>query len=200
MLKEFKEFALRGYVVDMAVGIIIGAAFSTIVRSLVDDIIMPPMGVVTGGVDFSNMFVPLNGLHYDSLAQAKQAGAPTVNFGVFINNLISFLIVAFVLFMVVKAMNQLRRRQEEDPTAEPPPSREVQLLEEIRDALVEGGASGAKPQAALKAPRAPQGFCAFSGRRGGRVARRGLIGKYYYYLCSKGTILLLFARSGFLEE
>ena len=146
MLKEFKEFALRGNVVDMAVGIIIGAAFSTIVRSLVDDIIMPPMGVVTGGVDFSNMFVPLNGLHYDSLAQAKQAGAPTVNFGVFINNLISFLIAAFVLFMVVKAMNQLRRRQEEDPTAEPPPSREVQLLEEIRDALVEGGASRPKPQ------------------------------------------------------
>jgi large conductance mechanosensitive channel len=145
MLKEFKEFALRGNVVDMAVGIIIGAAFSTIVRSLVDDIIMPPMGVVTGGVDFSNMFVPLNGQHYDSLAQAKQAGAPTVNFGVFINNLISFLIVAFVLFMVVKAMNQLRRRQEEDPAAEPPPSREVQLLEEIRDALVEEGASRPKP-------------------------------------------------------
>jgi large conductance mechanosensitive channel len=151
MLKEFKEFALRGNVVDMAVGIIIGAAFSTIVRSLVDDIIMPPMGVVTGGVDFSNMFVPLNGQHYDSLAQAKQAGAPTVNFGVFINNLISFLIVAFVLFMVVKAMNQLRRRQEEDPAAEPPPSREVQLLEEIRDALVEGGASRPKP------PGGPQG-------------------------------------------
>jgi large conductance mechanosensitive channel len=142
MLKEFKEFALRGNVVDMAVGIIIGAAFSTIVRSLVDDIIMPPMGVVTGGVDFSNMFVALNGQHYDSLGQAKQAGAPTLNFGVFINNLISFLIVAFVLFMVVKAMNQLRRKQEEDPAAEPPPSREVQLLEEIRDALVVGDPSG----------------------------------------------------------
>ena len=138
MLKEFKEFALRGNMVDMAVGIIIGAAFSTIVKSLVDDIIMPPMGVVTGGVDFSNMFVALNGQHYDSLAQAKQAGAPTLNFGVFINNLISFLIVAFVLFMVVKAMNQLRRKQEEEPATEPPPSREVQLLEEIRDALVEG--------------------------------------------------------------
>ena len=151
MLKEFKEFALRGNVVDMAVGIIIGAAFSTIVRSLVDDVIMPPMGVVTGGVDFSNMFVPLNGQHYDSLAQAKQAGAPTVNFGVFINNLISFLIVAFVLFMVVKAMNQLRRRQEKDPVAEPPPSREVQLLEEIRNALVESGASRPKP------PSGPQG-------------------------------------------
>ncbi len=136
MLKEFKEFALRGNVVDMAVGIIIGAAFSTIVKSLVDDIIMPPMGVITGGVDFSSMFVPLNGEHYDSLALARQAGAPTINYGIFINNVISFAIVAFVLFMVVKAMNTLRRKQEEDPAAVPPPSREVQLLEEIRDALV----------------------------------------------------------------
>lgn len=136
MLKEFKEFALRGNVVDMAVGIIIGAAFSTIVKSLVDDIIMPPMGVVTGGVDFSNMFIPLNGEHYDLLALARQAGAPTVNYGIFINNVISFTIVAFVLFMVVKGMNQLRRKQEEEPASEPPPSREVQLLEEIRDALV----------------------------------------------------------------
>lgn len=149
MLKEFKEFALRGNVVDMAVGIIIGAAFSTIVRSLVDDIIMPPMGVVTGGVDFSNMFVALNGQHYDSLAQAKQAGAPTLNFGLFINNLISFLIVAFVLFMVVKAMNRLRRKQEEEPATEPPPSREVQLLEEIRDTLVAGSDEH-------KAPNAPR--------------------------------------------
>jgi large conductance mechanosensitive channel len=135
MLTEFKEFALRGNVVDMAVGIIIGAAFSTIVKSLVDDIIMPPIGVVTGGVDFSNMFIALNGEHYDSLAVARHAGAPTMNIGVFINNLISFLIVAFVLFMSIKAMNQLRRKQEEEPQTEPPPSREVQLLEEIRDAL-----------------------------------------------------------------
>ena len=138
MLQEFKEFALRGNVVDMAVGIIIGAAFSTIVRSLVDDIVMPPLGVVTGGVDFSNMFVALNGQDYPSLAAAKQAGAPTINFGVFINNVISFVIVAFVLFMVIKAMNQLRRKQEEEPSKEPPPSREVQLLTEIRNALVEG--------------------------------------------------------------
>ena len=136
MLKEFKEFALRGNVVDMAVGIIIGAAFSTIVKSLVDDIIMPPMGVITGGVDFSSMFIPLNGEHYDSLALARQAGAPTINYGIFINNVISFAIVAFVLFMVVKAMNTLRRKQGENPAAEPPPSREVQLLEEIKDALV----------------------------------------------------------------
>ena len=139
MLKEFKEFALRGNVVDMAVGIVIGAAFSTIVKSLVDDIVMPPMGVVTGGVDFSNMFIALNGEHYDSLAQARQAGAATVNFGVFINNLITFLIVAFVLFMVIKGMNQLRRKQEEEPDKEPPPSQEVQLLQQIRDVLVAGG-------------------------------------------------------------
>jgi large conductance mechanosensitive channel len=139
MLNEFKEFALRGNVMDMAVGIIIGAAFSTIVRSLVDDIIMPPIGVVTGGVDFSSIFIALNGQHYDSLAAARQAGAPTMNIGLFINNVISFLIVAFVLFMAIKAMNQLRRKQAEEPASEPPPSREVQLLEEIRDALVKRG-------------------------------------------------------------
>jgi len=139
MLNEFKEFALRGNVVDMAVGIIIGAAFSTIVRSLVDDIIMPPIGVMTGGVDFSNIFVALNGESYASLAAAREAGAPTMNVGLFINNVISFLIVAFVLFMAIKAMNRLRRKQEEAPQTEPPPSREVQLLEDIRDALVKRG-------------------------------------------------------------
>lgn len=139
MLNEFKEFALRGNVVDMAVGIIIGAAFSTIVKSLVDDIIMPPIGVITGGVDFSNIFIALNGEDYASLAAAREAGAPTLNIGLFINNVISFLIVAFVLFMAIKAMNQLRRKQEEAPQTEPPPSREVQLLEDIRDALVKRG-------------------------------------------------------------
>ena len=102
---------------------------------MVDDIVRPPIGVITGGVDFSNLFIPLNGEHYESLAVTRQAGAPTVNIGLFINNVISFL-VAFVLFMVIKAMNQLRRKQEEEPQTEPPPSREVQLLEEIRDALV----------------------------------------------------------------
>ena len=100
---------------------------------------MPPIGVVTGGVDFSSIFIALNGEHYDSLAAARQAGAPTMNIGLFINNVISFLIVAFVLFMAIKAMNQLRRKQEEEPASEPPPSREVQLLEEIRDALVKRG-------------------------------------------------------------
>ena len=136
MLQEFKEFALRGNVVDMAVGIVIGAAFSTIVKSLVDDIVMPPIGVIVGGVDFSNIFVALNGESYASLAVAREAGAPTLNIGLFINNVISFLIVAFVLFMAIKAMNHLRRMQEEEPETEPPPLREVQLLEDIRDALV----------------------------------------------------------------
>ena len=115
MLKEFKEFALKGNVVDMAVGIIIGAAFGTIVKSLVDDILMPPLGLATAGVDFSNMFIALNGEDYGSLAQARQAGAPTINFGLFINNVIAFLIVAFALFMVIKGMNYLRRKQEEAP-------------------------------------------------------------------------------------
>jgi len=139
MLQEFKEFALRGNVVDMAVGIVIGAAFSTIVKSLVDDVIMPPIGVITGGVDFSNIYIPLSSASYDSLAQAREAGAPTMNVGLFINSVISFAIVAFVLFMVIKAMNRLRRKQEEAPATEPPPPREVQLLEEIRDALVKRG-------------------------------------------------------------
>ena len=136
MLQEFKEFALRGNVVEMAVGIVIGAAFSTIVKSLVSDVIMPPIGVITGGVDFSNLYIPLSSASYDTLAQAKEAGAPVLNYGVFINNVISFIIVAFVLFIVIKAMNKLRLKQAEEPATEPPPSQEVLLLQEIRDALV----------------------------------------------------------------
>ena len=139
MLQEFKEFALRGNVVDMAVGIIIGAAFSTIVKSLVDDVIMPPIGLLTGGVDFTDLYINLSGGDYQSLAQAREAGAATMNIGVFINSVISFAIVAFVLFMVIKGMNRLRRKQEEEPASEAKPSREVQLLEEIRDALVKRG-------------------------------------------------------------
>ena len=141
MLNEFKEFALKGNVVDMAVGIIIGAAFGTIVKSLVDDILMPPLGLATGGVDFSNMFIALNGEDYGSLAQARQAGAPTINFGLFINN--AFLIVAFALFMVIKGMNYLRRKQEEAPAS---PSEEVKLLKEIRDALFKGEPPAKRPQ------------------------------------------------------
>jgi large conductance mechanosensitive channel len=132
ILQEFKEFAIRGNVVDMAVGIIIGGAFGTIVSSLVKDVIMPPIGVMLGGVDFSNIKIPL------------RAGAPsqdpvTMNIGVFINNLISFLIVALAVFMLVKAINELRKRLErgeEKAAAPPPPSQSEIYLREIRDALV----------------------------------------------------------------
>ncbi len=121
MLKEFKEFALKGNVVDMAVGIIIGAAFGTIVKSLVDDILMPPIGLLLGNVDFSNLFVVLKegkvAGPYVSVAAAKQAGAVTLNVGLFINTVISFLIVAFSVFLVVKGMNRLKKQAPPpDPT------------------------------------------------------------------------------------
>ncbi len=120
MFKEFKEFAMRGNVVDMAVGIIIGAAFGTIVKSLVDDVLMPPIGLTLGNVDFSNIFITLkDGAKaagpYASLAAAKTAGAVTLNLGVFINTVISFIIVAFSVFLVVKGMNRMKREQEPPP-------------------------------------------------------------------------------------
>ncbi|MDA7946777.1 MAG: large conductance mechanosensitive channel protein MscL [Hyphomicrobiaceae bacterium] len=136
MFKEFKEFAMRGNVVDMAVGIVIGAAFTSIVKSLVGDIVMPIVGLITGGVDFSNIFITLKGGSFETLKAAQDAGAVTLNVGLFINSIISFLIVAFALFMIIKSMNELKRKQEEEPEEEPEPPREVQLLEEIRDALV----------------------------------------------------------------
>jgi large conductance mechanosensitive channel len=109
MLGEFKKFIARGNVIDMAVGIIIGAAFGTVVKSLVDDIIMPPVGKITGDVDFTNLYITLGPESYPSLAAAKAAGAATINYGVFLNNLISFLIVAFAVFLLVKAANKLQR-------------------------------------------------------------------------------------------
>ena len=112
MFKEFKEFAVRGNVLDLAIGVIIGAAFGKIVTSLVDDVIMPPIGMLLGPVDFSNRFVSLTGKHYDSLAQAKAAGAPTINYGLFFNAVITFLIVAFVVFLIVRAVNRMRRGEE----------------------------------------------------------------------------------------
>jgi large conductance mechanosensitive channel len=116
MLKEFKEFVMRGNVMDMAVGIIIGAAFGRIVTSLVSDVIMPPIGLILGKVDFSSLFLALSSTHYDSLAAAKAAGAPTINYGVFLNAVIDFLIVAFVIFLVVKQVNRLKKT----PAAAPP--------------------------------------------------------------------------------
>ena len=112
MLKEFKEFAVKGNMVDMAVGIIIGAAFGKIVNSLVNDIIMPPFGLILGKVDFSNLFVNLSGSHYGTLAEAKKAGAPTINYGVFLNDVISFLIVAFAVFLLIRQINKLRSAPE----------------------------------------------------------------------------------------
>jgi len=121
MLKEFKEFAMRGNVVDMAVGIIIGAAFGTIVNSVVADIIMPPIGLLLGNIDFSNLFVVLKqgtkaAGPYESLATAKAAGAVSINYGFFINTVISFLIVAFAVFLLIRGINQLKRQE-----AAPPP-------------------------------------------------------------------------------
>src|SRR5208282_4783901 len=106
MFKEFKEFAMRGNVMDMAVGIIIGAAFGRIVTSLVNDILMPPIGLLLGKVDFSTLFVNISGTHYDTLAQAKAAGAATINYGLFLNTLIDFVIVAFVIFLMVRQINR----------------------------------------------------------------------------------------------
>ena len=107
MIKEFKEFAMRGNVLDMAVGIIIGAAFGQIVNSFVQDILMPPIGRLLGHVDFSNLFVSLAGVHYDTLAAAKAAGAATINYGLFLNTVINFLIVAFAVFLLVRQVNRL---------------------------------------------------------------------------------------------
>lgn len=140
MLKEFREFAIRGNVVDMAVGLIIGAAFGTIVTSLVNDVIMPPIGLMLGGVDFANLFVVLkDGAKaagpYATLADAKAASAVTLNIGVFINAIISFTIVAFAVFMVVKGVNAARREPPAAPAAPPAPTPSETLLMEIRDLL-----------------------------------------------------------------
>ena len=118
MLKEFKEFAMRGNVMDMAIGIIIGAAFGKIISSLVADVLMPPIGKLMGGVDFSNLFVSLSGGQYASLDAAKAAGAATLNYGVFLNTIIDFVIVAFAVFLLVKAMNKAKRK-EDAPAAAP---------------------------------------------------------------------------------
>jgi len=137
LFDEFKKFAVRGSVVDLAVGVVIGAAFTAIVTSLVKDILMPPIGFAMGGVDFSNFFVTLKGPHVASLAEAQKAGAVTLNYGVFINTLINFLIIAVALFLLIRSINKLLTPQkEEDAAAVPPaPPEEIMLLREIRDEL-----------------------------------------------------------------
>ena len=135
MLDEFKKFAMRGNVVDMAVGIVIGAAFGKIVSSFVNDVLMPPIGLLMGGVDFGSLFINLGEGTYTTLALAEEAGAPVIKYGVFINTVLDFLIVAFAIFMVIKGMNAMKKKEEEAPAEPPKPSEEVVLLTEIRDSL-----------------------------------------------------------------
>jgi len=135
MLKEFKDFVMRGNVVDMAVGIIIGVAFGKVVSSLVADVIMPPIGMILGGVDFSNLFIDLSGVGHATMAAAEASGAPLIKYGVFINVVLDFMIVAFAIFMVIKVLNKLKKKEEEKPTEPPKPSAEEKLLTEIRDLL-----------------------------------------------------------------
>ena len=138
MLKEFRDFILRGNVLDLAVAVIIGGAFGAIVSSFVNDILMPPIGMLLGGVDFSNLFIDLSGRGYATLAAAQEAGAATLNYGLFLNHIINFLIVAFAIFMVLRSVKRMQARvarKEEAPPAPPEPSAEEKLLTEIRDLL-----------------------------------------------------------------
>ena len=139
MLKEFRDFAVKGNMIDLAIGVIIGAAFGAIVSSIVDDIFMPLIGLIIGGIDFSNLFVVLSNpdnIPVPSIAAAKAAGVATLNVGLFINAVVKFTIIAFVLFMVVKGINRLKKQAATEPVATTPaPSKEEVLLTEIRDAL-----------------------------------------------------------------
>lgn len=136
MLKEFKEFAMRGNVLDMAIGVIIGGAFGKIVSSLVSDVLMPPLGLLMGKVDFSSLFIDLSRTSPPSLTAAKAAGAPTLNYGVFLQSVFDFLIIAFVIFMLVKQVNRFKNQASPPPPPAPPePTNEEKLLTEIRDLL-----------------------------------------------------------------
>lgn len=136
MMSEFKQFAMRGNVMDMAVGVIIGGAFGKIVSSLVNDVLMPPIGKLMGNMDFSGLFVQLGGAErYATLAKAKEAGVATLNYGLFINTVIDFIIVAFVIFLVIKGMNSMHQKEAAKPAAPAEPPADVKLLTEIRDLL-----------------------------------------------------------------
>jgi len=137
IIKEFKQFATKGNVVDMSVGIIIGAAFGKIVSSLVNDILMPPLGKLIGNVNFTDLFVTLDGKTYETIAAAKAAGAPILSYGNFIQTVFDFIIVAFAIFLMIKGMNRLRKKDEEKSIAAPEPSAQEKILGEIRDILKE---------------------------------------------------------------
>lgn len=145
LLDEYRSFAVKGNVVDVGVGIVIGAAFTTIVNSFVTDVVNPVIGVLTGGVDFSNLFVNLGSGDYATLAEAQAAGAPTLNYGLFLNAVVSFLIVSWVLFLVMRNVNRLRKAAEAAPAdpATPDPPADIRLLTEIRDALRGAPSQGA---------------------------------------------------------
>ena len=134
-ITEFKDFISKGNVLDLAVGVIIGAAFGKIVTSLTDDILMPVLGLVTGGIDFKNWFFALDGQSYKTIEQAKTAGAATINYGLFLNAIIYFFIIAFCVFLLVKSANRVKLRPLAAPTVDPGPTKEQVLLTEIRDAL-----------------------------------------------------------------
>ena len=134
-VKEFKEFAIKGNVIDLAVGIIIGAAFGKLVNSLVNDVVMPPIGKLLGGVSFNDLLISLDGKAYESIAKAKQAGAPIIAYGSFIQTVLEFVIIAFAVFMIIKVINRLKRKEEKEPVASPIVTNEEILLAEIRDLL-----------------------------------------------------------------
>ena len=134
-VSEFKVFIAKGNVLDLAIGVIIGAAFGKIVTSLTDDIIMPVVGLALGKVDFANLFIAMNGQHYTTLAEAKKAGVGTLNYGLFINALINFLIIAFIIFMIVRAANRMKKAPVEVVAVPAAPTTDQQLLMDIRDSL-----------------------------------------------------------------
>lgn len=154
MFKEFKDFIAKGNVMDMAVGIIMGAAFTAIVTSMVSDLLNPIIGLFMGGVDFSNMYINLSGTEYETLAAAQEAGAATFNYGLFINAVINFLIVAFVVFLLVKGVNKIKdeaiKKEREEAAAPKKPPADVVLLTEIRDLLAKDAKKPAKKAAAKK--------------------------------------------------
>jgi large conductance mechanosensitive channel len=136
MFREFRDFAMRGNVVDMAVGIVIGGAFGKIVSSFVNDVLMPPLGLVLGNVDFTNLFLNLGTAGHETLAAAEAAGTPILTYGSFLQTVVDFVIIAFAIFMVVRGMNKMKAKEEEAPPPAPPePSAEEKLLGEIRDLL-----------------------------------------------------------------
>ena len=134
-IQEFKQFAMRGNVIDLAVGVVIGGAFGKIVDSLVKDVVMPPIGALMGGVDFKQLYLNLGSTSFETMEAAEKAGAPLIKYGAFINSLVDFTLIAFAIFVAVKAINKLQRKQEEAPAAPAPTPEDILLLREIRDSL-----------------------------------------------------------------